>query len=275
MGKQTTEWDGAEPSVKDFDAQADEILNSLNSGNSEWSDKGAESDKKTQGDGSDSGKDKEPKDWAWKTDDGKKQEPDKKDENKIPLSRLNKEIGKVDSLKKQLERYQKKEKEEQERLKWLTDDEREEQENFTRLWMDTKMSRLQEKIEEIQSELSEKDEIIKELKSGISEKEKSDLSSRIQELTKTHDWSDGLPKFDIKDLMEYMKEEGYYPKDPLKVYQMKYASEIYAKKYQKSWTEPDKGNKWGYAPTKKNISWGSDDFDSEADAILKWVWGTT
>lgn len=69
------------------------------------------------------------------------------------------------------------------------------------------------------------------------------------------------------------------PKDPLKLYKMKYQAEIFAKKYEKVSTKMDKGNKGDtkLAPKKKvNFSrdW-QEDFDQEAIRIMNEVWGTT
>jgi hypothetical protein len=41
-------------------------------------------------------------------------------------------------------------------------------------------------------------------------------------------------------LLEFSKKENYFPKDPFKLYEMKYQSEIYAKKYKGKAPEVDK-----------------------------------
>ena len=278
MGKQATEWAGAEPAEKDFDAQALEILNWMEWW-SDWGDdpkgaepKGDDPKKDDQGNPDDkkpSGDDPaKSEDDAWKSKEDPK--PNSEDELKIPRSRLNKEIEKRKSVEKKLDKIQKKYDDEVERLKNLSDDEKEEQENLKKLWMDTRLSKLEDMIEDLKDQLSDRDDTIKWLNDTISQKETSDLSSRISELTKQHDWKDGLPKFDIKELIQFGKDENYMPKDPLKLYQLKYQAEIYAKQYEKSGTEIDKGNKGNFEPKKKNLTFdsGNKDFDSEAKAII-------
>ena len=280
MGKENTEWAGAEPVEKDFDTEALAIINWMDwwdqwadnpkEEDPKWDNKGTETtDKKTPGDGDD------PEDGAWKS----KEDPklNVEEELKIPRSRLNKEIDKRKTVESKLEKIQKKYEQELERFKNLSDDEKEEQENLKKLWMDTRLTKLEDMIEDLKDSLSERDEQIKSLESEITTKETDNLKSRISELTKIHDWKDWLPKFDIKELIEFGKSENYMPKDPIKLYNLKYQAEIYAKQYQKSWTEIDKGNKWNYEPTKKklNFDYDNSDFDAEAKAIMDSVWGTT
>ena len=81
----------------------------------------------------------------------KKEEPPK-EENKIPLSRLNKEIDKRKSVEEELVITKEKLAKEQERIKNLSDDEKEEQDNFKKLWIETKEDKLQEKIEALERE---------------------------------------------------------------------------------------------------------------------------
>jgi len=76
---------------------------------------------------------------------------------------------------------------EKERLNSLTDEEKEEQANLSKLGMDTRLSKLQDIIDDLKEDLSEKDEAIKEMKEEINGKQTKNLSIRIAELTKKHD----------------------------------------------------------------------------------------
>jgi len=271
MGKETTANPGAEPGEKkDFETEVMEILNWMVDWNSQedpkedkkWEEEKPKEDEKTPGDDS-----KKSEDGEWKS---KEEIPKEDEELKIPFSRLNKEIEKRKSIEDKFNKIQEKMDKEKERLNSLTDEEKEEQANLSKLGMDTRLSKLQDIIDDLKEDLSEKDEAIKEMKEEINGKQTKNLSIRIAELTKKHDWTDWLPKFDIKDLVEFGKKEEYMPSDPMKLYNMKYQAEIYAKKFEKSGTEIDKGNKWNFEPAKKKPTFKDwdEDFEAEAKRIL-------
>jgi len=269
MPRQTTEWAGAEPEdtfVEDATKILWDLENWTTDEEPEKEEKKVESKKEEK---------KTSKEDEWK--------PAKKDKSeddlKIPRSRLNKEIDKKNSIQTKYDKLVEKIDKEKDRLSNLSDDDKEEQENLTKLWMDTKLSKLQDKLEDLEDDISYKDTEIKNLKESISKTESSSLSNRINELTTKFDWKDWLPKFDINELIKFWEKEGYLPKDPMKLYNMKYQAEIFAKKYEKSSTKMDKGNKWDNKPvtTKKlnfDRSWEAD-FTANAEAILNWIWGTT
>jgi len=202
----------------------------------------------------------------------KKEEPKKEEENKIPLSRLNKEIDKRKSVEEELSIIKEKLVKEQDRIKSLSEDDKEEQETFKRLWLETKEDKLLEKLEALERELKSSWEKIKSYEEELNSARVGKLSARIGELTKKYDGSDWLPKFDIQELLEFWKQENYMPEDPFKLYNLKYQNEILAKKYKakdESKSEVDKWNKETFAPIKKKISWFNDpDFDKEAMAII-------
>ena len=210
-------------------------------------------------------------------DEPKKEQIKEDEELKIPRSRLNKEIEKRKISEEKVTKLEAKLKAEIDRINSLTDEEKEEQSNLTRLGMDTRKTKLEDMLEEMKDQLAEANWTIKELEGNINEKETAVLSARISELTKKYDGTDWLPKFDIWDLIEFSKEENYLPKDPLKLYEMKYRAEIYAKQYQKKSTEVDKGNKETFAPQKKSITFKDwdENFEAEAKAILEGIGGTT
>jgi len=271
MPKPITEESGAEPGV-DFNAEAEKIIQEMS-----WETPKEESKEKIPKE--------EPKEKGTEEsskEDVKKEEPKKdtapkEDELKIPRSRLNKEIEKKNSIQSKYDKLVAKIKAEEDRLKDLSDDDREEQENLTKLWMDTKLSKLQDKLEDMDDDLSDKDLEIKNLQETIKKSETEKLSDRISELTTKMDWKDWLPKFDITELLEFSKEKNFLPNDPLELYNYKYQAEIYAKKYEKSWTEIDKGNKWTFKPVDKKPTfeqWDKD-FMDEAQRIMDSVGKTT
>ena len=136
---------------------------------------------------------------------------------------------------------------------------------------------MNETDEDMEDDMSDKDSQIKELQESINKAETWSLSKRIAELTAEMDWKDWLPKFDIKELLEFSKEKNFLPKDPIELYNFKYQAEIYAKKYEKAGTEVDKGNKGNFEPTKRNPTFanGDEDFEASAKEILDSIGQTT
>ena len=249
---------GANPADKNtltFEEQAQAILDEMNGGKKEES-KEAPTEP--------------PKDETKETpkEEPKKDEPSK-EENKIPLSRLNKEIDKRKFVEEELNIVKQKLEKEQERIKWLSEEDKEEQETFKKLWLETKEEKLLEKLESLERELKLSWEKIKSYEEELNSARVEKLSARISNLTKEYDWSNGLPKFDIKELLEFWKSENYMPEDPIKLYNLKYQAEIYASKYKKEAPEVDKWNKDTFTPTKKKLIWFDDpEFEKEALAII-------
>lgn len=259
----------SDSSTDTFEADALKILNDMEKGwdNPDTEPKGTEKEKTP---GEDPAKSE---DGEWKKEEPKKEpekEPNHEEELKIPRSRLNKEIEKRKDIQSKYDKLQEKIQQEKDKLKSLSDEEKEEQENLKKLWMDTRLSKLEDKLEDLQDEITAKDDRIKELEWNIKDKETSNLSKRLSELTEKHDWKDWLPKFDIKELLEFSKEKNFLPQDPYELYEYKYRAEIYAKKYQAKGTEIDKGNNSKHIPAKRKPTFNDwdTDFQEEAQAIL-------
>jgi len=277
MPKPTTEWSGAEPEKMDFNTEAEKILQEMSGETpkeeSKDEDKGTDSkDKKTPGD--DPAKSEE---GAWKSKEKEEPQIPKEDELKIPRSRLNKEIEKKNSIQSKYDKLMEKVKAEEDRVNSLSDDEKEEQQNLKKLWMDTKLSKLQDKLDDFKDDMSDRDSQIKDLQETIKKSETSVLSKRITDLTEKMDWKDWLPKFNIKELLEFSKEKNFLPNDPIELYNFKYQAEIYAKKYEKSGVEIDKGNKENFTPSDKKPSFADwdKDFMDEANRIIESLGQTT
>ena len=132
---------GANPADKNnsltFEEQAQAILDEMN------------------GDKKETTKEETPKDETKETpkEEPKKEDEPPKEENKIPLSRLNKEIDKRKDVEEELKIVKEKLAKEQERIKWLSEDDKEEQETFKKLWLETKEEKLLEKLESLEREL--------------------------------------------------------------------------------------------------------------------------
>lgn len=277
MPKPTTEWSGAEPEKLDFNAEAEKIIQEM-SGEApkedpKKDDKGDNpDDKKAPGEDP-----KKSEDGEWKPKGKEEPQTPKEDELKIPRSRLNKEIEKKTAIQSKYDKLMEKVKVEEDRLNSLSDDEKEEQENLKKLWMDTKLSKLQDRLEEMQDDMSDKDNQIKDLQETIKKSETGALSKRITELTKKKDWKDWLPKFDIKELLEFSKEKNFLPNDPIELYNFKYQAEIYAKKYEKTGVDIDKWNKENFTPSDKKPTFADwdQDFEDEAKRIIESLGQTT
>ncbi len=272
MGKENTEKSGAEPEVIDMDQKWLDILNEL-----EWKEPNVDPEKEPTKEPVKGANAKEPSKEDVKKEAWKELDTPKEDELKIPRSRLNKEIEKKNAVQSKYDKLLEKIKTEEDRVNSLSDDEKEEQSNLQKLWMDTKLSKLQDKLEDMEDDMSDKDSQIKELQETINKAETWSLSKRIAELTAEMDWKDWLPKFDIKELLEFSKEKNFLPKDPIELYNFKYQAEIYAKKYEKAGTEVDKGNKGNFEPTKRNPTFanGDEDFEASAKEILDSIGQTT
>ncbi len=280
MGKTIEQWEAkSQPQEDTFDADALEVLKSLenpeeapeNTPEKDKSNEEAPKEEKKSSEDDDKSKEDE-----WKSEkETKKQE----DDLKIPRSRLNKEIEKKNSIQSKYDKLVEKINKEEERLKGLSEDELEEQENLQKLWIDTKLSKLQDKLDDLNDDISDKDNKIKELQETIKTTESSSLKNRIDELTSKKDWSDWLPKFDIEELIKFWEKEWYMPKDPVKLYNMKYQAEIFAKKYEKVSTKMDKWNKGDNKLSPKKTLWfdrkHQSDFDKEAENIINSIWSTT
>lgn len=276
----TTEWVGAEPTAEnDFEAEALEIINSIEDWEwkKEWEsttneDSSSEDVKTPSEEKEDKEQDKEEDEEEDKNkeDENKKEQVKEEEELKIPRSRLNKEIDKRKSVEKKYEKLLNKIEKEKENFSKLSDDEKEEQANLRKLWLDTRLSKMEDKMEELKEELEEREETIKSLQEDLNKKETEAISKRISELTKQYDWKDWLPKFNIEELIKFSKEKNFFPKDPYELYKYKYSSEIYAKKYKTKTTEVDKWNKWNFTPTKRKPSFKNwdKDFEEEAQRIL-------
>lgn len=244
---------------KTFEQQADDILQAMN----ETKEEKTEAKEKVK---------EESKKEPTKEEIKDKSENQEKEENKIPLSRLNKEIEKRKSIESELSLFKEKLQKEQDRIKELTEDEVEEQNSFRKLGIETKEDKLLDKIETLERQLNSKIEAIKTFEEEINAKRVAKLSDRISELTKEYDWKNWLPKFDIKELLEFWKEENYMPSDPVKLYKMKYQNEIIAQKYNEKSIQMDKWNKESFTPLKKEFkSFDDPEFEKEALNIINWI----
>lgn len=273
MGKPTTEEPGAEPEIKDFNAEAEKIIQKMS-----WeAPKEEPKEKTTKVEPKKEKGSEEPSKEDVKKEEPKKETTPKEDELKIPRSRLNKEIEKKNSIQGKYDKLMNKIKTEEDRINSLSEDEKEEQDNLKKLWMDTKLSKLQDRLEDMTDDISDKDTQIKDLQETIKKSETWTLSKRITELIEKKDWTDWLPKFDIEELIKYSNEEQYYPKDPIKLYNLKYEAEIYAKKYEKAGVEIDKWNKETFTPSDKKPSFANwdKDFEDEAKRIIGSIGQTT
>lgn len=264
MPKPNTEGSGAEPEL-DFNAEAEKIIQEMNG------ETPADTPKEEEPGKTEEKKTPSSEEEVWKPEEKKEPVIDKKEEElKIPRSRLNKEIEKKNSIQSKYDKLVEKIQKEEARFEDLSDDDKEEQLNLKKLGMDTKLSKLQDKLEDMGDDISDKDKEILSLQEIIKNSETASLSNRISELTKTMDWKDWLPKFDITELLEFSKQKNFLPNDPIELYNFKYQAEIYAKKYEKTWTEIDKGNKWTFKPVDKKPTFaqGDKDFMDEATRIM-------
>lgn len=272
MGKQTTEESGAEPEL-DFEAEANKIIEEMSWEAPKVEPKVETPDEEPKEKGTD-----EPSKEDVKNEEPKKDTtPTQEDELKIPRSRLNKEIDKKNSIQSKYDKLISKIKDEEKKFNSLSDDDKEEQKNLTKLWLDTKLSKLKDRLEEMDDDMSDKDNQIKDLQETIRKSETGKLAKRITELTNKMDGKDWLPKFDIKELLEFSKQKNFLPNDPIELYNFKYQAEIYAKKYEKKAPAVDKSNKGTFTPKKKipTLKPGDKDFMDEANRIMDSIGKTT
>jgi hypothetical protein len=197
---------------------------------------------------------------------------------KIPKSRLDKEIYKRKSAENQISKLEAKLAEERNRYSSLNEDEREELESLRKKWIETRESKIVDKLEDTKSILEEQNGIIKDLEEQIQSKEDVVFSNRIKELTKLLDWSNWRPKFDIKELEEFWRQKNFWPSDPYDLYEYKYWKELYSMNndwWQKEVKAPvmDKwNNEWKKVENKKvSFDFDDDGFNKEAEKILAWI----
>ncbi|NDK08269.1 hypothetical protein EOM39_03390 [Candidatus Gracilibacteria bacterium] len=201
--------------------------------------------------------------------DDKKEEPKKNEKKPVPYERFAEVNSKVKDLEDELKQIKDKKEKESNRLKGLTDDEKEEQENLTKLGMDTKMSRLDEKEEDLAYQLEKTKAKLKELEDEKNNGEIERIKARVIELNTKYDGSDGLPKFDIAELTQFAKDENYFPQDPEKLYKLKYQAELYAKHNKTKTTDLDTGNKGDFKLDEKKFKLGSKEFVDEINNFIK------
>lgn len=165
-----------------------------------------------------------------------------KEELKIPRSRLNEEIEKRKAVEAEKAKLEKKLEEYGKKFSELTPEEKKEQESLRKLGIRTRTDDVEEALEAKKEELEKIEETIKAQQDALKEKELEPLKKRVTELEKKFDGSNGLPKFDAKELFEYAEGKNFFPDDPYELYKMKYAAELYAKSTRKAPAPVEKGN---------------------------------
>lgn len=202
------------------------------------------------------------------------------EEIKIPKSRLDKEIYKRKTAENQISKLEKQLAEERNRYSSLDDEEKADLESLRKKWIETRESKIMDKLEDTKSLIEEKDSLIKDLEKQIQEKEDVVFSARIKELTKILDWTGWKPKFDIKELEAFWREKNFFPADPYDLYEYKYWRQLFS--WSSAWwqenTQPkapkmDKGNNEGKKQEQKSVTFNYDDdsFEREAEKILAWM----
>ncbi len=172
-----------------------------------------------------------------------------KEEALIPRSRLNEEITKRKALESEKSKLEKKLEELGKKNSELTPEERKEQESLRKIGVPTKADKIEEQLNETNEQLDELSKTIESIENEAKTKEQEGMRLRISELEKKLDGSNGLPKFDIKELVEFAEKENYFPDDPYKLYSLKYQAEIVASKMKRS---PSSGTEKGSGESTQN-----------------------
>lgn len=187
------------------------------------------------------------------------------EEAKVPLSRFKEVNDKRKDAEKEVERLQKQLEKEQNRKASLSEEEREESENLKKMGVNTKEWELEDKLEEKTQELERMKEEEEAARKDAEEKQNVALKARIAELEWIYDGSNWLPKFDIKELLEFAKEENYYPSDPAKLYKLKHAEAIASLKK----SEPAKVEKASWGNQEAIIWWPKKTWENFEEEAMK------
>ena len=166
------------------------------------------------------------------------------------------------------------------RISELSPEEKEDYDYQRKIGAANEEARLSDSIESLKEQLSSKDaELsahqaeIESLKKKETESANTAFIARLEELEKKFDGSNGLPKFDRKDILAYAEKESIYTPDPYKLYAMKFAADIAAARVsrKKPDSAPATGIKTGpvdLPPKGKDTAAGSEDFKKDVVSAL-------
>lgn len=192
----------------------------------------------------------------------------------VPKERFDEVNSKLTRANEKIQKFEAAKKAELDRVAKLSDEEKEAYEEQKKLSAVTKESQIDDQIEALKEQIEDLDAAKKALEVSVEQDRVATLKTRIGQLSTAFDGKNGLPKFEISELLEFAKTEGYFPADPYKLYSMKYAAEIFASKQRAPANPaPVKGNNDAGSPTlpakKKNPDFKSNDFDDEVKELLE------
>lgn len=151
-------------------------------------------------------------------------------EQYVPLDRLQKVISdKKQSeaqMQKEIEFWKQKAEERKKVVDGLPDDQKQELARTRALGIKNVDTEIEENLSRLDSAAKADSEELTKAQEEMKEGTNKWFEERSSQLAKAFDWSNGLPKFDLKELWEYAHQMGFYPEDPIILYQQKYYDQI-------------------------------------------------
>lgn len=148
----------------------------------------------------------------------------------VPLERLQDVISKKKtseaSLQKEIDFWKAKAEERKKVVDELPDDQKQELQRARALGMKNVDTEIEENLSRLDSSIKTESEELTQAQTEVKEGTNKWFEERSSQLTKAFDGSNGLPKFDLKELWEYANTMNFYPEDPIILYQQKYYDDI-------------------------------------------------
>lgn len=148
----------------------------------------------------------------------------------VPLERLQDVISKKKTseaaLQKEIDFWKNKAEERKKVVDELPDDQKQELQRARALGMKNVDTEIEENLSRLDSSIKTESEELTQAQTEVKEGTNKWFEERSSQLSKAFDGSNGLPKFDLKELWEYANTMNFFPEDPIVLYQQKYYDQI-------------------------------------------------
>lgn len=148
----------------------------------------------------------------------------------VPLDRLQKVINDKKTseaeLQKEIEFWKTKAEERKKVVDNLPDDQKQELKRTRDLGIKNVDTEIEENLTRLEGAAKADSEELSKAQAELKEGTNKWFEERSSQLATAFDGSNGLPKFDLKELWEYAHQMGFFPEDPLLLYQQKYYDQI-------------------------------------------------
>ena len=148
----------------------------------------------------------------------------------VPLDRLQKVISDKKTseaqLQKEIEFWKSKADERKKVVDGLPDDQKQELKRARDLGMKNVDTEIEENLSRLDSVAKADSEELTKAQEEMKEGTNKWFEERSSQLSKAFDGTNGLPKFDLKELGEYANQQWFYPEDPIILYQQKHYDKI-------------------------------------------------